>query len=192
MNEQDPLKQAISALEKAEKRHEKIRNALDFIRYGSFSRKYKDSNDGQSMSDAGNNLSAARHEVTEALVKLRALQSQPTTDGLGKVREALEYSNTLIKFCVKPEKCVTRGDILGGKDKMKSALAIYADNMEALAILDQKPAPPVTAPIEMVVGLAEALERWEMWQPSPSAKMKFEDYNLYVKSARLQLQRQGD
>ena len=74
----DAIKQAREALERSEKRCEKIRSALDFIRYGSFYRKDKDSNDGQALADAGNNLSAARHEITEALAALEKLVS-PTS-----------------------------------------------------------------------------------------------------------------
>ena len=63
-----------------------------------------------------------------------------TTPTNKAVREALEYAGTIIKFCVKPEKCVTRGDIAAGTDIMKSALEIYQSIQEALSLLDAETA----------------------------------------------------
>ena len=45
-------------------------------------------------------------------------------------------------------------------------------------------------PVERVEGLAEALERSEIWRPM--AKKVQEDYDLYIKAARLWLRKQGE
>lgn len=68
----EAIRLAVEALKKAEGRHQKIRNALDFIRYGTARKTV----DGQALADAGNNLSAARTEVTEAIEALRPLLDQ--------------------------------------------------------------------------------------------------------------------
>lgn len=66
----------------------------------------------------------------------RRAVSQPAD--MEKVREALEWSNTLIRMVVKPGACVTRDD------EQRSAAQIHdANNAAIVAILDQqKPATP--------------------------------------------------
>ena len=68
MTTQNAIEKAIEALQKAEKRGEKIRQALDFIRYGDKGKTM----DGQALADAGNGLSALRTFINDALEALRA------------------------------------------------------------------------------------------------------------------------
>lgn len=69
-----------------------------------------------------------------------------------RVREALEYAGTVIKFHVKPEKCVTRGDIEAGTDVSRSALQVYQEIQEALRELEGMCIVPVEPTVAM--GLA--------------------------------------
>lgn len=62
-----------AALESAQKRGDKVRNALDFIRYGDKSKTI----DGQALADAGNNLSAMRSYIKDATDCIETALSSP-------------------------------------------------------------------------------------------------------------------
>lgn len=70
--------------------------------------------------------------AAEGLQALRALQSQPATDGLGKVREALE---DLIDHTLE---CETELDVFHGmgKDAGAGCSSVVCKAQEAIAILD--------------------------------------------------------
>ncbi len=95
---QDPIKLAIDALEAQLKQHAELRREHRYV------------HDTDEMDHAH-----------DAIIYLRALQSQPDTDGLGKVREAL--------------KLVATGTPENGLDKYVQSVA-----QEALAIIDQQAA----------------------------------------------------
>lgn len=72
------------------------------------------------------------------------------------IEEALKFSNTLIKFCVPPEKCINRND------EVKSGVQVYKGNQKALNALQkirerEEWQPIGTAPKEgtdvLVIGL---------------------------------------
>lgn len=154
----EAIRLAVEKLGEAEKRHQKIRNALDFIRYGSFARKDKDSNDGQAMADAGNNLSAAMHEVTDAISSLRPLLDQASA-GVGDGRHQWDRDGERCVKCgdkdwmndpVCKGHALTQADQPADKDDRREALA-FCEMVEEIGMPDDTVIPVWPIDTEMAV-----------------------------------------